>query len=118
MTAGQLIRRRRLANGLSQAQLALRAGSTQAAISRLEHDELSPTLDTIERLLEVMGEEPEIVVRRRESAVDRPRLAALRRRSPADRLALALSWNRLAGEVARAGKLARSAGAPVPHDPA
>src|SRR5438270_11865557 len=33
---GRLIRERRLANGLTQAQIALRAGSTQESISRLE----------------------------------------------------------------------------------
>jgi DNA-binding XRE family transcriptional regulator len=65
VNAGQLIRERRLANGLTQAQLALRAGSTQAALSRLERGELSPTVETVERLLAVMGEEADILARRR-----------------------------------------------------
>jgi transcriptional regulator with XRE-family HTH domain len=104
---GQLIRRRRLANGLTQAQLALRAGSTQAAISRLEHGELSPTFETVDRLLAVMGERATIEVDRQPAEYDRARLVALRAREPAERLTLALSWNRLAGEVARAGEIAR-----------
>ena len=108
MDVGELIRARRLANGLTQAQLALRAGSTQAAISRLERGELSPTVETIERLLAVMGEEADIVVRRRRLECDQKRLRALRSRPPADRLAQAIAWNRLAGQFLVAGMRARA----------
>jgi len=104
---GQIIRDRRVANGLTQAQLALRVGSTQAAISRLEHGELSPTMETIERLLGVMGEEAELVITRGEGNHDRARLLALRARPAAERLELGISWNRFAGEIARAGAEAR-----------
>jgi hypothetical protein len=107
VNVGQLVRDRRRANGLTQAQLALRAGSTQAAISRLERGELSPTIETLERLLAVMGEEAEIVVRRTELGFDPKRLHALRARSPAERLAQAIAWNRLAGQVSIAGDKAR-----------
>ncbi|HUZ29992.1 MAG TPA: helix-turn-helix transcriptional regulator [Solirubrobacteraceae bacterium] len=108
MEPGRIIRERRLAHGLTQMQLALRAGSTQAAISRLERGELSPTFETFERLLAVMGEEAELVVHRGAAEHDRPRLAALRARPAAERLALAMTWNRMAGEFARAGARARS----------
>jgi transcriptional regulator with XRE-family HTH domain len=108
MRPGELIRQRRVAHGLTQAQLALRAGSTQAAVSRLERGELSPTFETFERLLQVMGEEPEIVIRRGQAEYDPARLVELRQREPGERLALALSWNQLAGEVARAGSEARA----------
>jgi transcriptional regulator with XRE-family HTH domain len=104
---GDLIRSRRLANGLTQAQLATRAGSTQAAISRLERGDISPTLDTVRRLLEVIGEELVLSTRRETGDYDRRRLLALRERSPASRLEQALDWNRFAGEVARAGAAAR-----------
>lgn len=107
MEPGRLIRARRLANGLTQTQLALRAGSTQGSISRLERGEVSPTIETIERLLAVMGEEAEIVVRRGPLHCDRARLRALRDRPPAERLAQAIGWNRLAGEVSQAGARAR-----------
>lgn len=108
MNAGRVIRDRRLANGLTQAQLALRAGSTQAAISRLERGELSPTMETVERLLAVMGEGADIVVRRRPLDCDEKRLRALRARPPADRLAQAIAWNRLADQFSIAGKRARA----------
>ena len=105
--AGRFIRERRLSNGLTQAQLALRAGSTQAAISRLERGELSPTVDTIERLLAVMGEEAEMVAGRRPLDCDPARLRALRTRPPAERMAQAMAWNQLAGQFALAGRRAR-----------
>jgi transcriptional regulator with XRE-family HTH domain len=108
MHPGAIIRKRRRANGLTQAELALRSGSTQAAISRLEREELSPTFETFERLLSVMGEEATVSVRRARADFDRSRLKALRARSPSERLELALSWNRLAGEIARAGEAART----------
>jgi transcriptional regulator with XRE-family HTH domain len=104
---GALIRERRIANGLTQEQLALRAGSTQAAISRLEREEISPTFETFERLLAVMGEEADLVVGRAEADHDRERLISLRARPATERLALAISWNHLAGRFARAGMRAR-----------
>lgn len=107
MRPGHLLRERRLANGLTQRQLAIRAGSTQAAISRLERDEVSPTFQTLERLLAVMGEEAELVVRRSEGNYNRARVVSTRARSPADRLALALSWNHLAGRFAQQVEKAR-----------
>jgi transcriptional regulator with XRE-family HTH domain len=105
---GRVIRERRLANGLTQQQLARRAGSTQAAVSRLERGELSPSVATVERLLAVMGEEASLTVRRMSGDFDPAHLADLKARTPAARLALALSWNRLAGELAQAGAAARA----------
>ncbi len=63
MDAGRLVRERRLAHGLTQAQLALRAGTTQASVSRLERGHLSPTLGTLRSLLAALGEEPELTAR-------------------------------------------------------
>lgn len=107
MHPGRVIRERRLANGLTQRQLALRAGSTQASVSRLERAELSPTFETFERLMSVMGEEAELVVRRGSGDHDRARVALLRARSPAERLSLAVSWNLLAGRFAAEGRRLR-----------
>jgi transcriptional regulator with XRE-family HTH domain len=116
MRPGELIRRRRLEHGLTQKQLAIRAGSTQAAISRLERDEVSPTFETVERVLQAMGEEPELAARRSRGEHDPRRVAAMRARSPAERLALGLSWNALAGEFARQGARVPLANAPIPDD--
>jgi transcriptional regulator with XRE-family HTH domain len=102
-----LVRARREAHGLSQRQLALRARTTQAAISRIERGVSSPTFTTLASLLAALGEEPALEARRMESDYDEAHLAANLARSPGERLELAISWNQLAGEVAAAGSKAR-----------
>lgn len=107
---GAVIRERRLANGLTQRQLAIRAGSTQAAISRLENGELSPTFETFERVLAVMGEEADLHVTRGIGNHNRARVLSSRARPAAERLALAMSWNTFAGRIQAAGATARTTG--------
>ncbi|HVF78018.1 MAG TPA: helix-turn-helix transcriptional regulator [Solirubrobacteraceae bacterium] len=105
---GRLIRERRLIHGLTQAQLALRAGTTQTALSRLERGELSPTVSTLERIMFVMGETLELGVTVLQGEHDEAHLAGLLARTPSERLELAMSWNRLAGEVALSGRRVRT----------
>ena len=47
---GQAVRERRLALGLSQIELATRAGMTQPALSRLEAGGVVPTIPLLERI--------------------------------------------------------------------
>jgi ribosome-binding protein aMBF1 (putative translation factor) len=47
---GQAVRQRRLALGLSQVELAARAGMTQPALSRLEAGGVVPTIPLLERI--------------------------------------------------------------------
>jgi ribosome-binding protein aMBF1 (putative translation factor) len=47
---GQAVRERRLALGLSQSELAARAGMTQPALSRLEAGGVVPTIPLLERI--------------------------------------------------------------------
>src|SRR6266508_6200981 len=47
---GQAVRERRLALGLSQAEVATRAGMTQPALSRLEAGGVIPTIPLLERI--------------------------------------------------------------------
>jgi transcriptional regulator with XRE-family HTH domain len=56
MKSGELIRDARRRHGISQRRLALRSGASQAWISRLERGEVSPSVDSLDRLLLVMGE--------------------------------------------------------------
>jgi transcriptional regulator with XRE-family HTH domain len=51
------VRDGRRRHGLTQAQLAARARTSQAAISRLERDLVSPSVETLRTLLDLMGEE-------------------------------------------------------------
>jgi HTH-type transcriptional regulator/antitoxin HipB len=54
---GKAVRERRLALGLSQAELAKRAGMTQPALSRLEAGATVPTIPVLERLAGAMDAE-------------------------------------------------------------
>ena len=56
MTAGQLLRDARRRHGLTQRQLAARARTSQAAISRIERDLVSPSVGTLGELLWLMNE--------------------------------------------------------------
>jgi transcriptional regulator with XRE-family HTH domain len=56
VTSGELIRDARRRHHLSQRRLALRSGASQAWISRIERGEVSPSVESLERLLLVMGE--------------------------------------------------------------
>jgi transcriptional regulator with XRE-family HTH domain len=50
VTAGELIRARRIELGLSQLQLVERAGTGQALVSRIESGRTLPTLSVLQRL--------------------------------------------------------------------
>lgn len=54
---GQAVRERRLALGLSQTELAARAGMTQPALSRLEAGGAVPTIPVLERIAVALGAE-------------------------------------------------------------
>jgi transcriptional regulator with XRE-family HTH domain len=107
---GALIKERRQRLGLSQRRLALRAATTQAAVSRIERGIVSPTFDTLCTLLIAMGEEPAVGTRRLKADWDPAHMTSTLERSPEQRLALALSWNRMAGRLAGAGAEIRERG--------
>ena len=60
MTPGQLLREARRRHGVTQEQLAARARTSQAAISRIERDVVSPSVSTLATLLDLLGEELEL----------------------------------------------------------
>jgi transcriptional regulator with XRE-family HTH domain len=95
-----LIRSTRERHGLTQAQLALRAGTSQNAVSRMERDEISPSVDTIQRLLAAMGERLELNVRRIDGGFDTDHLADSMAQTMDERLERSLAWNRFAGRLA------------------
>lgn len=107
MTPGELIRSTRARYGLSQQRLARRVGTRQSAISRLEADEISPSVETLETILRAMGERLDISGAPMERDYDRLHRKATAARSPAERLALGISWNRMVGRLASAGREAR-----------
>jgi transcriptional regulator with XRE-family HTH domain len=62
MTPGALVRKARTAAGMTQADLARRAGTTQSAIARLEAGEVSPRWDTVLSLVTAAGARLEITL--------------------------------------------------------
>jgi uncharacterized protein len=107
MQPGALIRKHRERLDLSQRALALRAGTTQAAVSRIERGLTAPNWETVRALMLAMGYEPDLHTRRLGGRWDPLHLAASRKRSPEERLVLAISGNRLAGRLRQAGARAR-----------
>jgi transcriptional regulator with XRE-family HTH domain len=67
---GRLLREARVRHGLSQQRLARRAGTTQSAISRIEQERISPTVQTLAELFHLMGEELVLTAERRDTGVD------------------------------------------------
>jgi transcriptional regulator with XRE-family HTH domain len=55
MEASEVLRDARKRSGLTQAQLAQRAGTSQATISAYEHGRKEPTVETLARLLAATG---------------------------------------------------------------
>ena len=106
----ELIRITRLRHGLSQRRLALRAGTTQAEVSRIERGEVSPTFGMVRTLLLAMGERPVLSSERLQGDWDPVHMASTRERTPDERAELAIAWNRLAARLAAAGKEARRNG--------
>jgi transcriptional regulator with XRE-family HTH domain len=107
MTPGELIRAVRKRHGLSQRRLARRVGTQQSAISRLEADKNSPSVETLELVLNAMGERLRLETEPLERDYDSLHLRATAARPPEERLALGISWNRMAGRLAAAGRRAR-----------
>jgi transcriptional regulator with XRE-family HTH domain len=107
MNAAELIRETRRRHGITQRSLAVRAGTGQAAVSRIERGEVSPSIDTVERLLAAMGERGRLASEPFRGDHDPVHLSAGLRRSPSERLELAIGWNRLAADLAMAGRRTR-----------
>lgn len=107
MLPGQQIAAVRRRRGLSQRVLALRGGTSQAAISRIERGEESPGFARLEQLLLVMGERPILSTAPLESSLG---AAGLLRLTPSECLREAASWNLATTRLELAVAAARRAG--------
>lgn len=67
---GRLLREARSRHGISQERLAIRAGTTQSAISRIEKERVSPTVKTLTELLRLVGEDLVLGAKDRDSGID------------------------------------------------
>jgi len=85
-TPGQLLREARRRHKVSQARLARRAGTTQSAISRIERDHVSPSVETLRELLHLLGEDLVLGVEERDWGVDRSLVRERLALTPAQRV--------------------------------
>lgn len=113
MKIGGVLREAREQQGLSQRRLALRAGTSQDAISRIERGVEAPTLERLAQLLMALGLRPVLSVEPLEGLVVQSKLAAAGAMSPSERLREASSWNQMAARLTVAGEQARSEGHPA-----
>jgi transcriptional regulator with XRE-family HTH domain len=103
---GFLIRDARRRRSLGQAELAKRLGTSQPAISRIERDQISPTIETLERILNAMGETLRVSTLSLSEPVpggSNQSIAELRadfRLTPEERLAQAAQLSEMATELA------------------
>jgi transcriptional regulator with XRE-family HTH domain len=103
-----LLREARARQGISQRRLALRAKTSQDAISRIERGVESPTVERLSHLLMVLGARLEFdTAPLTEPEGDVVRLTAR------ERLREAASWNLVATKLEIAGARARKAGHPA-----
>ena len=86
MTPGQLLREARGRHRVTQKQLAARARTSQAQISRIERDLVSPSVATLGNLLDLLGEELELDAKPIDYGHDRGLLQANLNRTPTARL--------------------------------
>ena len=86
MTPGEIVRRARLAEGLTQAQLARRMGVTQPSVARLEAAGDNVTVATLQRALNVMNRTLELRSARMPSSVDETQIIEALRLTPGERL--------------------------------
>jgi transcriptional regulator with XRE-family HTH domain len=85
-TPGELLREARKRHGVSQRRLAARASTTQSAISRIERDRVSPSVETLRELLYLLGEDLTLGAERRDAGIDATLNAQRLRLSPTERL--------------------------------
>ncbi len=82
LSLGDFVRRRRQANGLTQAQLALMANVGRRFVSDLENGKPSLVLDKVDLVLKVFGKRLGLVEREREELGPEPEIVTLVAEAP------------------------------------
>ena len=88
--AGRMVRYARRRAGLTQRQLAAKAGIPQETIARIERGRVDPRVGTLDRLLESCGYGLESAPRLG-IGLDRTQIRELLKLTPSERLALAMA---------------------------
>jgi transcriptional regulator with XRE-family HTH domain len=93
MSAAELLRETRRRHGLTQAQLAARARTSQAAISRIERGLVSPSVATLAELLDLMGEELTLEASPIDYGIDKTLIQENLKRTPEERIDFMVSFS-------------------------
>jgi transcriptional regulator with XRE-family HTH domain len=109
MTPAELIRETRRRKGLSQRRLALRAGTSQSAIARIEAGAEEVTWPRLRSIMISMGEEPMLSSRQLASRYEAADLLRNRAASPELRLSNGVEFSEFATKLAIAGRRAKAA---------
>lgn len=96
MSPGELVREARRRHGVTQKQLAIRARTSQAAVSRIERGLVSPTVATLEHLLAMLNEELVLDAREVDWGHDRTLIRQNLGRTADERLAHGVAFSRWA----------------------
>jgi plasmid maintenance system antidote protein VapI len=100
MTPGELVRETRARHGLTQRALALRAGTSQSAIARIERGEEELTWPRFRALMVSMGEEPTLTSQPLKSRYDARDMHAQRAMGKSSGLKGGLDFDELLSEMA------------------
>jgi transcriptional regulator with XRE-family HTH domain len=98
-----LVREARKRAGLTQRELAARAGTTQSAIARLESGRTRPAFDDVLRLVRICGFDLDIMLVADDDS-DRAQAAALRGLTPSQRVERAQNAARVFQTIREAGQ--------------
>jgi transcriptional regulator with XRE-family HTH domain len=103
-----LVREARRRAGLTQRELAEKAGTTQSALARLEAGRTSPSFDLVLKLVRLCGLDLDIMLVERDDS-DWAQAVRLRNLSPAERAERAQQVAKVMWELREAGRRSRSA---------
>jgi transcriptional regulator with XRE-family HTH domain len=107
-TPGELIKDHRLRHGLSQRELAYRAGTSQSAIARIESGDEDITWKRLRSVLAAMGDQPVLEAKRLPHRYELHDLMDHRAMSPEARLVNGIRFNEIGSTLAVAGAKARA----------
>jgi len=98
-SSSTLLREARLAAGMTQAEVAERAGVSQGAVAQLERPESNPTVETLDGILRATGRRLRLVTEEDRPNIDETLIARNLRMTPAQRLAVFESAHRELDEL-------------------
>ena len=87
MTPATIVRSARRAAGLTQSELAMRLGTTQSAVARLERPGSNPRIETLDAAVRATGNRLELRSVAANASSDEDQIRARLELSPAERLA-------------------------------